>query len=79
MIKYNCVIQFPDKNDKSERVVIRGDADNVKAAEAELSKLAAIKLEEGYGAVTNLPSNSLTFLLYFSLSPSPDRKYRMPS
>lgn len=47
-IKYNCVIQFPDKNDKSERVVIRGDADNVKAAEAELSKLAAIKLEEGY-------------------------------
>jgi rRNA processing protein Krr1/Pno1 len=61
--KYTVLIQFPEKSEKSDAVLIRGASDQVKAAKAELSAIAAIKLEEGYTESVECPAEHIKFMI----------------
>merc|ERR1711981_115740 len=61
--KYSVMIQFPEKGDKSDAVMIRGTSDQVKGAKAELSAIAAVKLEEGYTESVECPAEHIKFLI----------------
>merc|ERR1712178_469151 len=61
--KYSVMIQFPEKGEKSDAVMIRGTPDQVKGAKAELSAIAAVKLEEGYTESVECPVEHIKFLI----------------
>lgn len=61
--KYSVMIQFPDKGDKSDAVMIRGSEDQVKGAKAELSAIATVKLEEGYTESVECPAEHIKFMI----------------
>jgi polyribonucleotide nucleotidyltransferase len=57
------MIQFPEKGEKSDAVMIRGTSDQVKGAKAELSAIAAVKLEEGYTESVECPAEHIKFMI----------------
>lgn len=61
--KYQVLIQFPERDEKSDAVIIRGTEDSVAGAKAELSQLAAIKLEEGYTESVECPAEHIKFMI----------------
>jgi len=61
--KYSVMIQFPEKGEKSDAVMIRGTPDQVKGAKAELSAIAAVKLEEGYTESVECPAEHIKFMI----------------
>ena len=61
--EFDVAIQFPDENDKSDKVVIRGEDKQVKAAKAKLNDLANDKIENFYTEEVACPKDQRKFLV----------------
>jgi len=61
--QFGVIIQFPEKDDKSDNVIIRGPEDSVAAAKAKLSELAQIKIEEGYTESVECQPEHVKFMI----------------